>query len=261
MALRAVPDHPKFAELMAALEMPKFATLGALEAVWHFTGRFTPQGDIGKYTDAAIEAWAGWNGEPGRLIESLVTCRWIDADPVHRLLVHDWDQHADKATKNALMRSKRTFCTPGVRTPSVQHTNTNPESSTVYRLPVPVPEPVPEPEPKNVCAAASAAPALDRSGEPIVLPLVDGKEWPVTAQDCVAWGKAYPAVEIDVELLKAREWLISNPRNRKTPRGMRRFLTSWLGRAQDRARTPAGAAITHNPQNSAWAAFKAEGDA
>src|ERR1700676_33196 len=42
MALRAVPDHPKFAALKAALGTPKGATLGWLEALWHFTGRFTP---------------------------------------------------------------------------------------------------------------------------------------------------------------------------------------------------------------------------
>ncbi len=51
MALRAVPDHPKFADLMARLGRPKYVALGCLEAVWHFTGRFTPQGNIGKYTD------------------------------------------------------------------------------------------------------------------------------------------------------------------------------------------------------------------
>lgn len=143
MALRAVPDHPKFAELMASLALPKFAVLGILEAIWHFTGRFTPQGDIGKYSDAAIETWVGWNGAPGQLIESLIKCRWVDADPVHRLLIHDWNEHADKATKNALNRSKRSFCTPAVRTDRVNHTDKNPESSTVYRLPEP--EPVPEP--------------------------------------------------------------------------------------------------------------------
>lgn len=32
-------------------------------------------------------------------------------------------------------------------------------------------------------------------------------------------------------------WLDSNPRNRKTARGIKRFITSWLGRAQDRAPT------------------------
>ncbi len=56
MALRAVPDHPKFADLKARLGRPKYVALGCLETIWHFTGRFTPQGNLGKYTDQAIEA-------------------------------------------------------------------------------------------------------------------------------------------------------------------------------------------------------------
>jgi hypothetical protein len=55
MALRAVPDHPKFSDLMATLNLPKFATVGALESIWHFTGRYAPQGNIGKYPDPAMK--------------------------------------------------------------------------------------------------------------------------------------------------------------------------------------------------------------
>jgi hypothetical protein len=132
---------------MAALNVPKFGALGILEAVWHFTGRYAPQGNIGKYTDQAIESWVGWNGRPGAMIEELIRCRWIDQDPVHRLLVHDWHQHADKATKNALGRAELSFCTPTVRTPSVRRPYKKPESSTASRLPEPVPEPEPGPEP------------------------------------------------------------------------------------------------------------------
>jgi hypothetical protein len=144
MALRAVPDHPKFAELMATLNLPKFATLGILEGVWHFTGRYAPQGNVGKYSDQAIETWVGWNGPAGAMVQALVKCHWINIDATHRLLVHDWDQHADKATKNALKRANLPFCTPDVRTEYVQSTNGNLNLGTASRLPEPEPEPVPE---------------------------------------------------------------------------------------------------------------------
>jgi hypothetical protein len=160
MALRAVPDHPKFADLKARLGRPKYVALGCLEAIWHFTGRFTPQGNLGKYTDQAIEAWVEWDGEPGALIAALVGAGWLDADPVHRLLVHDWAQHADKATKNALGRAHVGFCTDPVRTASVQSTDEKPESGTVSRLPepVPVPVPVPVPEPETKAKTKAATP-------------------------------------------------------------------------------------------------------
>ena len=75
MALRAVTDHPKFAEAKAILHQPKGAMLGWLEAIWHFTGKFAPQGNIGKYPDQTIEAWVEWDGEPGELIAGLVKSR------------------------------------------------------------------------------------------------------------------------------------------------------------------------------------------
>lgn len=139
MALRAVPEHPKFAHLRELLKAPKCHILGYLESIWHFCGRFTPQGNIGKYSDAQIEAWVEWLGEPGGLIAALVESRWLDPDPTYRLVVHDWHIHADKASKNALTRQKLPF----VRTAYVPHTNGSATSGTAYPLPAPVPVPVP----------------------------------------------------------------------------------------------------------------------
>jgi hypothetical protein len=90
MALRAVPDHPKFANLKSMLGLPKGAALGWLEALWHFTGRFTPQGNIGKYTDQAIEAWVEWDGAPGTLIAAFVKTGWINVDDHKRLIAWQW---------------------------------------------------------------------------------------------------------------------------------------------------------------------------
>ena len=146
MALRAVPEHPKFADFKTRLNLPKAVALGYLECIWHFTGRFTPQGNIGKYSDASIEAWCEWPGEPGVLIEALTESRWIDRDPDHRLLIHDWHEHADNATKMALKRAGKI---PFVSTVSPQCLHTVTQNATVLILPVPVPVPVPEPEPPS----------------------------------------------------------------------------------------------------------------
>lgn len=141
MALRAVPDHPKFAALKSILGVPKHVALGVLETLWHFSGRYTPQGNVGKYADSEIEAWLEWGGgETGSLIQALVDSRWVDRDSRWRLLIHDWPNHADKATKQALNRSKLEFCVPTVHTPGAHNT-------VLSALPVPVPEPAPVPEP------------------------------------------------------------------------------------------------------------------
>lgn len=44
----------------------------------------------------------------------------------------------------------------------------------------------------------------------------------------------YPAVDLDNEFRKMVAWLIGNPKNRKTKSGIKRFITSWLNRQQDK---------------------------
>jgi hypothetical protein len=92
VALRAVPDHPKFADLKARLGRPRCTVLGCLEAMWHFA-RFAPQGNIGKYTNSAIEKWLEWDGKSGELISALIKSGWIERNDAYRLIVHDWHEH------------------------------------------------------------------------------------------------------------------------------------------------------------------------
>jgi DNA-binding MarR family transcriptional regulator len=88
----------------------------------------------------------------------------------------------------------------------------------------------------------------------ITLTLNTGKEYPITENQRAEWGTLFPATDVLQELRKMRAWLLANPRNRKTPRGILRFVTSWLSREQDRARSPRHGAQheTHPPvDNSA----------
>lgn len=150
MALRAVPDHPKFLYLKSLLKLSKYATLGCLESLWHFAGRYTPHGNIGKYSDQEIERWIEWDGEPGFLIATLIEAGWIDHDTTHRLLIHDWRIHSDNATKAAVRRSKIPFITPDIPDKSII-SNVSLRSSRLQRPPEP--EPVPEPAPKTTTTA------------------------------------------------------------------------------------------------------------
>lgn len=143
MALRAVDDHPKLARLKSILKCGRGEAMGYLEALWHFTGRFTPQGNVGKYSDADIEAWIEWSGDAGRLIIAFVESNWLDRSREHRLLVHDWHEHADDATRLSLKRKKCVFLTACVGTVSGQCRDSGPETPTCSGLPEPEPEPEP----------------------------------------------------------------------------------------------------------------------
>ena len=155
MALRAVPEHPKFAALQSILHLRKSETMGLLEMLWHFTGKYAPQGNCGKFKDVEIESWIDWGGERGRLIEALVETGWLDRSAEHRLLVHDWHEHADTTTRKYLGRKQLPFLTNGgpclgsVLDMSGTSTSTLPDMSCgigkVSSPPEPVPVPAPEP--------------------------------------------------------------------------------------------------------------------
>jgi hypothetical protein len=77
-------------------------------------------------------------------------------------------------------------------------------------------------------AAASATPA-------ITMPCVDGSEFPITKDQIAEWQQAYPAVDVLQQLREMRVWCTANPKNRKTPTGVLRFVITWLAREQDKA--------------------------
>jgi len=85
----------------------------------------------------------------------------------------------------------------------------------------------PEPE--------KSAPVADASPTVIELPCVSGEPYPISEADVAEWRSAFPAVDVRQQLAAARQWLIANPTRRKTRRGMRKFVVSWLDRRQNSA--------------------------
>jgi len=82
-------------------------------------------------------------------------------------------------------------------------------------------------------------PEPENSKGPVVatIPLLNGTDFPVHEADIGSWRSTYPAVDILRTLKVMREWCLSNPKKRKTVRGARRFITSWLEREQNRGGT------------------------
>lgn len=48
--------------------------------------------------------------------------------------------------------------------------------------------------------------------------------------------RSYPVLDVRMELVRMDQWLRANPEKRKTPRGARRFINTWLSSAADRER-------------------------
>ncbi len=106
---RGTDTHPKTLLLASELSMPRYAVVGLLESLWHFTARYTPSGNVGKFDNKLIAVSIDWDRDPDELIAALVRTGWLDEDPTHRLIVHHWPSHCDDATHMTLARAQEYF--------------------------------------------------------------------------------------------------------------------------------------------------------
>jgi hypothetical protein len=95
MRLEAL-DHPKTLDLAARLNVELPTAIGMLELLWAFTGKKSPQGNIGKFPDGAIARSCYWMGDPQVFLDGLVAAGFVDEHPVHRLCIHDWADHCPR---------------------------------------------------------------------------------------------------------------------------------------------------------------------
>ena len=197
---RGTPENPKVAHLSQLLNIPRPWAVGILEMLWHFTAKFAPCGDIGKYTDATIAEAVGWQrptGERGvtpqwKLSDALVEAKWLDRCPCHRLVVHDWSHHADQSVTKYLDRHRLSFV------------------HAVNSLPLPLPLPLPQSRPRASRSVASASPLLDgvSSASP-VSGLVGAQAPEVSTGDHEAASRSVPldgaAVETPTKIPKRKK--------------------------------------------------------
>ena len=79
--------------------------------------------------------------------------------------------------------------------------------------------------------------ALFSTPEPevvIQLPLINGKQFPVTKEWVDRLEPIYPNVDVPTTLREMLGWLEGHPERRKTQRGVKGFITSWLQREEQK---------------------------
>ena len=98
-----------------------------------------------------------------------------------------------------------------------------------------------QPQPKVEIEPSCSKAELKVETEPaqadvfIKLPLINGDDYLVTKEYVKELKELYPAVDVEQALRSMRGWLDSNPKNKKTPRGIKSFITGWISRDQDKA--------------------------
>ncbi|WP_434310475.1 DUF6291 domain-containing protein [Hominifimenecus sp. rT4P-3] len=66
--------------------------------------------------------------------------------------------------------------------------------------------------------------------------LNDGTEYMISENDVELFQQLYPEIHVKQELRNIKAWCLANPEKRKTRSGAKRFLNSWLSRAQNSAK-------------------------
>lgn len=160
----------KMHRLADRLDLPLYAAAGILELLWHACAEQTPRGDIGRMSDRHLARLLDWQGDAAELVAALVETGWLDEHPEHRLLVHDWAQHADRWVARSLANRGLEFIDPDApqfRAPesAVSGAHTGAHTGAPPR-PAPRPRPMPRPRPSEEPGEGNAdAPEAGREGE------------------------------------------------------------------------------------------------
>lgn len=162
---RGAIEHPKTEHLAALLKIPLAQAVGHFEALIHFTSKAARRGDIGRWTDDVIARKCLWEGDPKVFVAALLGANggrpngMIEAHSEHRLIVHDWQEHCDDATKKAVARANEVFVVPEVTTLTGQRRTTADNGcQNLPALSPPFPSP---PEPSQAIPSPSQPPQPD----------------------------------------------------------------------------------------------------
>lgn len=87
----------------------------------------------------------------------------------------------------------------------------------------------------NSTLAQSSSEQSEPAEEPLIkLILNTGEEYPLFQSDLEEYQATYPAVDVLQHFRQMRQWCKDYPAKRKTKKGIRRFINSWLAREQDK---------------------------
>lgn len=108
MALSGALENRKTRRLARSLEMPPWAALGLMEALWGWARRAARSGRIETSQWEDVADYLGWQKPVEDLRAKLVDAGLVD-DMGGWDWIHDWHQHADDVTRRNLERQGKVF--------------------------------------------------------------------------------------------------------------------------------------------------------
>lgn len=101
--------HPKLFDFACRLELSRVEAIGYLTLLIDWASDYAPQGDVGKWPNRVIAMACDWQSDADAFIEALVGAGWLDENDDHRLIIHDWPEHAQVWVRAKLAKSGKAF--------------------------------------------------------------------------------------------------------------------------------------------------------
>lgn len=213
---QSLANHPKVLGLASLMGWDIDSTIGKLQRFWWWCIDYAPDGDLRRFSDLVLANAAGVAAaDAKRFIEAMVNCGgehasgFIDREPYLR--VHDWWDYVGKFLQIKWKNHPEKW-------QQIRHLYANGADNGSNN---------------GCCNALPTIPT--KPNQPTTCIALDDQRrcfTGITEADFAAWNQAYPACDVPGEIRRAVEWAITNPKKRKKNWG--RFLTSWLGRVQER---------------------------
>lgn len=257
--------HPKTNRLERRLGLKG---VRSLQILWAWASQNRPDGLLRDLDSEDVEFVSDWRGKRGAFTQAIIDLRWMDVNEDGGYALHDWQDHngwashaqerSRLAKEAASARWRNKTCggnADGNADSNAETCGGNAGGNADGNAPSPSPSPSPFPFPEEIetfsshtssfCAEpAQAPPAAPEPEAPppvpsepavMVFPLAKhGEEYAVTQTDIDEWQESYPGVDIHQGLRNCLQWNRDNPTRRKTKAGIRRHISGWLAREQNR---------------------------
>lgn len=202
---RSLLTSGKVVRIMSACDADRLRTIGGLFAAWCLFDEQTEDGILEGYTPKVFDQVVGFEG----LCMAMESVGWMEVLE-NGLKAVNFCEHNGQTARRRAQESVRKM---SARDADKLRTKSALEKRREEKR-----------REKNV----------DDGGGKVLMsfPVRGGGSWELKESLAATFREAYPAIDRRSEYTKAKAWLVANPENQKTPRGMAKFLNAWLARSK-----------------------------
>lgn len=211
-----LPEKPEVWQIAGMVGIDADTVVGKLLKVWRWFDAHTETGNAAGVTYALVDHVTGVTG----FGEAMALAGWLEQSGSILSLPH-FDRHNGKTAKNRALTAKRV----------ASHKHKSNDEGNAVSVTSALPREEKRREEEKQKQATAEIELTD-----IAIPLADGGDHIVTLAELAEYEQAYPAIDVPGELRKARAWCVANPGQRKSRRGVGRFVNSWLARTAERTK-------------------------